>query len=52
MKLAVISQRVDEIKDYGEVRDALDEEWQQLFLQMNTALSPDRKSTRLNSSHR
>ncbi len=40
MKLAVISQRVDEIKDYGEVRDALDEEWQQLFLQMNTALSP------------
>lgn len=40
MKIAVISQRVDEIKDYGEVRDALDEEWQQLFLQMDTALVP------------
>ncbi len=40
MKIAVISQRVDEIKDYGEIRDALDEAWQQLFLQMNTALVP------------
>lgn len=40
MKIAVISQRVDETKDYGEVRDALDEEWQQLFLQMDTALVP------------
>lgn len=40
MKIAVISQRADEIKEYGEVRDALDEAWQQLFLQMNTALAP------------
>lgn len=40
MKIAAISQRVDEIKDYGEVRDALDEAWQQLFLRMNTALAP------------
>lgn len=40
MKIAVISQRVDEIKDYGEVRDALDEAWQQLFWHMNTALVP------------
>lgn len=40
MKIAVISQRVDEIKDYGEIRDALDEAWQQLFLRLDTALIP------------
>lgn len=40
MKIAVISQRVDEIKDYGEIRDALDEAWQQLFLCLDTALIP------------
>lgn len=38
MKIAAISQRVDEVKDYGEIRDALDEEWQKLFLSMDTAL--------------
>lgn len=40
MKLAAISQRADEIKEYGEVRDALDEAWQLFFLRMNTALAP------------
>lgn len=40
MKIVAISQRVDEIKDYREVRDALDEAWQGLFLKMDTALVP------------
>lgn len=40
MKLVVISQRVDEIKDYGEIRDALDEQWYRLFWKMNTMLVP------------
>lgn len=40
MKLIAISQRVDEIKGYNEVRDALDEQWHSLFLKMNAALVP------------
>lgn len=40
MKLIAISQRVDEIKDYGEIRDALDGQWHRLFWQMDAALAP------------
>lgn len=40
MKIIVISQRVDEIKDYGESRDALDEQWHYLFREMGTAMLP------------
>ena len=40
MKTAVISQRVDEVRDYDEIRDALDEQWHKLFLRMDTALVP------------
>ena len=40
MKFVAISQRIDEIRDYREVRDALDEAWQKFFLQMDAALAP------------
>lgn len=40
MKAVVISQRVDEIKEYGEIRDTLDEQWHKLFKKMNTVLLP------------
>mgnify|MGYP001078823289 CR=1 FL=1 len=40
MKAVVISQRVDEIKEYGEIRDALDEQWHKLFQKMNAVLLP------------
>lgn len=40
MKLVAISQRVDEIKEYGEIRDALDERWHRLFWQMEAMLVP------------
>lgn len=40
MKLVLISQRVDEIKDYGELRDSLDEQWHSLFGKMDTVLLP------------
>lgn len=40
MKIVAISQRVDEIKDYGEIRDALDEQWHNLFQKMNAVLVP------------
>lgn len=40
MKIVAISQRVDEIKDYGEIRDALDEQWHALFQKMGAALVP------------
>lgn len=40
MKIIAISQRVDEIKDYGEIRDALDEQWHRLFQRMDTILVP------------
>lgn len=40
MKIIAISQRVDEIKDYGEIRDALDEQWHRLFQRMNAILAP------------
>lgn len=40
MKIVAISQRVDEIKDYGEYRDALDEQWHSLFREMDAALIP------------
>ncbi len=40
MKLVVISQRVDVIRDYGEIRDALDEQWHKLFQKMDAALVP------------
>ena len=38
MKIVAISQRIDEIKDYGEVRDSLDENWSKLFGRMDAAL--------------
>lgn len=40
MKIIAISQRVDEIKDYGEIRDALDEQWHGLFQRMDAILVP------------
>lgn len=40
MKIIAISQRVDEIKDYGEIRDALDEQWHRLFQKMDAILVP------------
>lgn len=40
MKLLAVSQRVDTIEDYGEIRDALDEEWQKLFLKMDAVVAP------------
>lgn len=40
MKIVAISQRVEEIKDYGEIRDALDEQWHNLFWEMDAALVP------------
>lgn len=40
MKLVAISQRIDEIQNYGEIRDALDEAWQKLFFRMDAALAP------------
>lgn len=40
MKLVAISQRVDRIDNYGETRDALDEQWHKLFWKMNAALIP------------
>ncbi len=40
MKIVAISQRVDEIKDYGEIRDALDEQWHNLFRKMDAVLLP------------
>ena len=40
MKVVVISQRVDEIKDYGEIRDALDGQWHKLFRKMDAVLLP------------
>lgn len=40
MKTVMISQRVDEVKDYGEVRDALDEQWHRLFQKIGAALIP------------
>lgn len=40
MKIIAISQRVDEIKDYGEIRDALDEQWHRLFQRMDAILVP------------
>lgn len=40
MKLIVISQRIDEVKSYEEIRDALDEQWHVLFQKMNAILLP------------
>ncbi len=40
MTLVAISQRVDEIKGYGEIRDALDEQWHDLFRKMDAVLLP------------
>lgn len=40
MRLIAISQRVDEIKDYREIRDALDEQWHKLFWQMDAISVP------------
>lgn len=40
MKTVMISQRVDEIKDYDEIRDALDEQWHMLFYEMDAMLIP------------
>lgn len=40
MKIVAISQRVDEISDYGEIRDALDEQWHKLFHKMGAVLVP------------
>lgn len=40
MKLVAISQRVDEVKDYKEIRDALDERWSKLFWQIDAMLIP------------
>ncbi len=40
MKIVAISQRVDNIKEYGEIRDALDEQWHRLFWQMDAVLVP------------
>lgn len=40
MKVVIISQRVDEIKNYGEVRDALDEQWHRLFQKVGAILIP------------
>ena len=40
MKIIAISQRIDEIKDYGEIRDALDEKWSELFAELDAALVP------------
>ncbi len=47
MKIIAISQRVDEIKDYGEIRDALDENWQKLFLQLDAAVLPIPNESRI-----
>ena len=38
MKLGVISQRVDAIKDYGEIRDGLDTQWYALLRQAGAGL--------------
>ena len=40
MKVVAISQRVDKIEDYGEIRDALDEQWHSLFKKMGAVLCP------------
>lgn len=40
MKIIAISQRADEIKEYGEIRDALDENWQKLFFKLDAAVLP------------
>lgn len=40
MKIVAISQRVDEIRDYGETRDALDEKWHELFAKLDIVLVP------------
>ncbi len=40
MKLGVISQRVDAIKDYGEIRDGLDTQWYALLRQAGAGLVP------------
>lgn len=40
MKLGVISQRVDAIKDYGEIRDGLDTQWYALLRQAGAGLIP------------
>ncbi len=40
MKLGLISQRVDEIKDYGEVRDGLDTQWHELFKRLDAGFVP------------
>lgn len=40
MKIIAISQRIDEIKDYGETRDALDEKWSELFARLDASLVP------------
>lgn len=40
MKFVAISQRIDEIADYGEIRDSLDKNWQKLFCQLNAAAAP------------
>lgn len=39
-KIIMISQRVDEVKEYGEIRDSLDEQWHKLFQKMNAVLLP------------
>lgn len=40
MKVVAVSQRVEEIKSYGEIRDALDEQWHRLFYRANAVLAP------------
>lgn len=40
MKIVAISQRVEEVKSYGETRDALDEQWHRLFYRANAVLVP------------
>ena len=40
MKIIAISQRMDEVKEYGEMRDALDEKWSELFASLDAALAP------------
>lgn len=40
MKIIAISQRMDEVKEYGEMRDALDEKWSELFASLDAALVP------------
>lgn len=40
MKLGFISQRMDAVEGYGEIRDAIDIQWHRLFQQMKAVLLP------------